>query len=224
MRRNKGFTLIELLVVIAIIAILAAILFPVFAKAREAARRTGCASNMKQVTTGLIMYTQDYDEIFPVQQDNDLGTYATSVRGCWINSTMPYVKNQGVWWCPSARRHASVPPNPPSDSNYYYNGHASGKALAAIDRPAEAVLFAEWTYRTPNTGNRPYPNDSCPNGGTCPNTTHANSEWGSNHVPGDAPTTGLGAQAGIRGGNWPFADGHVKFRASSQVMKDWVNY
>ena len=64
-RRERGFTLIELLVVIAIIAILAAILFPVFARARESARRTGCLSNMKQVTTGIMMYAQDYDEVLP---------------------------------------------------------------------------------------------------------------------------------------------------------------
>ena len=65
MRSNRGFTLIELLVVIAIIAILAAILFPVFAQAREKARQTSCLSNMKQVGLGLLMYTQDYDEQFP---------------------------------------------------------------------------------------------------------------------------------------------------------------
>src|SRR2546426_8886254 len=63
--RSQGFTLIELLVVIAIIAILAAILFPVFAQAREQARKTTCASNMKQIATGAMLYMQDYDELFP---------------------------------------------------------------------------------------------------------------------------------------------------------------
>src|SRR6266511_3956182 len=65
MRRHRGFTLIELLVVIAIIAILAAILFPVFAQAREKARQSTCTSNLKQLGNGLLMYTQDYDETFP---------------------------------------------------------------------------------------------------------------------------------------------------------------
>src|SRR5438270_721672 len=90
----RGFTLIELLVVIAIIAILAAILFPVFARARESARRTGCLSNMKQVSTGLLMYAQDNDEVFPYQQDGNICDYGKSPHAVWITSTMPYVKNK----------------------------------------------------------------------------------------------------------------------------------
>ena len=66
MARRSGFTLIELLVVIAIIAILAAILFPVFARARESARRTSCISNLKQLALGTMMYAQDYDETYPM--------------------------------------------------------------------------------------------------------------------------------------------------------------
>src|SRR3954452_14593812 len=99
-RRQRGFTLIELLVVIAIIAILAAILFPVFARARESERRTGCLSNMNQVTKAVLMYTQDYDEIMPYQQDGDICDYAKSPHAVWINSTMPYVKNKQVYYCP----------------------------------------------------------------------------------------------------------------------------
>src|SRR5207245_112347 len=80
----------------------------VFARAREAARRTGCLSNMKQVTTGILMYSQDYDEVFPFQGLPDPCDFATSKKACWINSTMPYVKNKQVWYCPSAGRHLSV--------------------------------------------------------------------------------------------------------------------
>jgi prepilin-type N-terminal cleavage/methylation domain-containing protein len=122
-RTRTGFTLIELLVVIAIIAILAAILFPVFAQARESARRSGCQSNMKQVTTAILMYAQDYDETLPYQQDGDLCDYGKSSHAVWINSTMPYVKNKQVWWCPSTDKWAPLP-NDVSDSNYWYNGHA----------------------------------------------------------------------------------------------------
>src|SRR5688500_17220008 len=101
--RRRAFTLIELLVVIAIIAILAAILFPVFAQARESARRTSCTNNMKQVTTAVLMYSQDYDEVLPYQGNNatpathraDIGDYALSRFAVWINAAQPYVKNAG---------------------------------------------------------------------------------------------------------------------------------
>jgi prepilin-type N-terminal cleavage/methylation domain-containing protein len=218
-RSARGFTLIELLVVIAIIAILAAILFPVFARARESARRTGCASNLKQITTGILMYAQDYDELLPYQQDGDLCDYGKSRHAVWITSTMPYVKNKQVWYCPSADK---WPPMPTleSDSNYWYNGHASAKALAAIPLPAQSILFVEWAHRTTCTGMRPYPNDKCPpakqgQAGTCPDTWHPMSTWGVNHQAGDV---------NIRGANYPYVDGHVKFKITSQVMPEWVNY
>ena len=96
-RRKSGFTLIELLVVIAIIAILAAILFPVFAKAREKARQTACLSNAKQIMLGALMYVQDYDETFPVEAPRTLGT------GGFVSQIMPYVKNTQIFVCPSLR-------------------------------------------------------------------------------------------------------------------------
>ncbi len=93
---RKGFTLIELLVVIAIIAILAAILFPVFAKAREKARQTSCLSNSKQFALGIMMYAQDYDETMPPS------TNLTAIGGMTLaDSVMPYVKNSQIMKCPS---------------------------------------------------------------------------------------------------------------------------
>jgi len=233
--KRRGFTLIELLVVIAIIAILAAILFPVFAQARESARRSACTSNMKQVTTAILMYTQDYDEVLPFQGNpanvtQDIGNYATSAFAVWINAAQPYVKNMGVWYCPSSLKHPSAPPTAVSDSNYWYNGHASGKALAAITLPADSVLFVEWKYRTASTGQRPYAGRPCPptappaNPSACPDTWHNNSEWGSNHVTGDPAQAAIGQRASIRGAPFPFVDGHVKFMRTAQVMQTWVNY
>lgn len=107
-RRKAGFTLIELLVVIAIIAILAAILFPVFARAREAARGTSCLSNMKQIGLSFQMYTQDYDESYPsiIPPNFDGGCAPRlgwlNANGGWAVLVNPYIKNGGVYHCPSA--------------------------------------------------------------------------------------------------------------------------
>jgi prepilin-type N-terminal cleavage/methylation domain-containing protein/prepilin-type processing-associated H-X9-DG protein len=97
-RSRAGFTLIELLVVIAIIAILAAILFPVFARAREKARQTSCVSNLKQLGLAVIMYTQDYDETYSMSLYL-AGTQAYSM----YHVHMPYMKNTQIFQCPTER-------------------------------------------------------------------------------------------------------------------------
>lgn len=107
---KRGFTLIELLVVIAIIAILAAILFPVFARAREQARSSSCLSNTKQTTLGVLMYVQDYDETFLTTQNGLGGDYPGWDPYCgtwvgfrsWARIVQPYVKNKQIFTCPSA--------------------------------------------------------------------------------------------------------------------------
>src|ERR671937_3260098 len=96
MKRRSAFTLIELLVVIAIIAILAAILFPVFAQAREKARASTCLSNSRQMGIGLTMYAQDYDETYPWAAGLNPDT-----TPCWAGLIYPYVKNLSVFQCPS---------------------------------------------------------------------------------------------------------------------------
>jgi len=98
MRKTRsGFTLIELLVVIAIIAILAAILFPVFARAREKARETSCSSQLRQLGLALHMYAQDYDEMFPFD------AYIGNPHPMLVTGLYPYVKNRNLFYCPSAR-------------------------------------------------------------------------------------------------------------------------
>ena len=111
---NRGFTLIELLVVIAIIAILAAILFPVFAQARERARQTACLSNLKQIGLGFAMYVQDYDELLPDRRDLKISlpggwrpwtSWPTSdPRTGWAAIVLqPYTHNYAIWVCPSVK-------------------------------------------------------------------------------------------------------------------------
>src|SRR5947209_15960773 len=100
--KRLGFTLIELLVVIAIIAILAAILFPVFAQARESARQTSCLSNMKQIGLALMMYVQDNDEVNPNIYQG-WGTIDNQFQEGWLwkNAIEAYIKAKGIWKCPS---------------------------------------------------------------------------------------------------------------------------
>src|SRR5688500_3185131 len=118
MQRRKGFTLIELLVVIAIIAILAAILFPVFAQARERARLTACISNMRQIGTSLMMYVQDYDETYPYIRFHAPGaaSWQAATRGkntyVWQNAIRPYLKSVDVFACPSNPNSRSIPGTP----------------------------------------------------------------------------------------------------------------
>src|SRR5713226_8162731 len=102
-RKPRGFTLIELLVVITIIAILAAILFPVFAQAREKARQSACMSNMRQIGTGVMMYVQDWDESYPKSRLFHLPRASDCDQRVvtWKHETLPYVKNIDVFKCPS---------------------------------------------------------------------------------------------------------------------------
>ncbi len=171
-KRRNGFTLIELLVVIAIIAILAAILFPVFAQAREKARQTACLSNSKQVGLSTLMYSQDYDEQYPIgsAQGNDGSWYwnfnlpipynwrasvppgtprATAAQGQWGNALQSYIKSWGVYGCPSgpevrlAVSDYTAPVVPWAGDTTTYNGLLSSYNQAGVSTPANLPMFWE---------------------------------------------------------------------------------
>jgi prepilin-type N-terminal cleavage/methylation domain-containing protein/prepilin-type processing-associated H-X9-DG protein len=131
-RRESGFTLIELLVVIAIIAILAAILFPVFAQAREKARQATCISNLKQLGLGINMYAQDYDEALPYNYN-----YTPDLKYAWWwqDSVRPYIKSEAVFTCPSASPHTQNASNrPPGTPNPLIRDYIANAAATAVDR------------------------------------------------------------------------------------------
>jgi prepilin-type N-terminal cleavage/methylation domain-containing protein/prepilin-type processing-associated H-X9-DG protein len=148
--RRRGFTLIELLVVIAIIAILAAILFPVFARAREKARQASCQSNLKQLATAFMMYTQDYDEYCPDHCGQSTGN-------CWAVSIYPYIKNAQLFACPSDpalgtfgiwRDFANGPMHafdPPLPRGYAWSLMLDLAAIGKVAAPSQTPIFADGT-------------------------------------------------------------------------------
>jgi len=149
-RTQNGFTLIELLVVIAIISILAAILFPVFARARENARRTSCLSNLKQIGLGVMMYVQDYDEKYPhinfanasVPPEDGWWYQDSSGRSWfWENSVMPYIKSSQVFLCPSSYSPTtySSPYSGLSGDRGPYSDHYGANTTVFKPRPENAT-------------------------------------------------------------------------------------
>jgi prepilin-type N-terminal cleavage/methylation domain-containing protein/prepilin-type processing-associated H-X9-DG protein len=148
---KKGFTLIELLVVIAIIAILAAILFPVFAKAREKARQSSCLSNHKQIVLGFLQYVQDYDEIMPLAGalTGDVAIWPNGALGnnFWMVRIYPYLKNWQVFNCPSALFRWDGSPSaavPVGMNGIQATGGGPLLApLAAVINPAQLAIFAD---------------------------------------------------------------------------------
>jgi prepilin-type N-terminal cleavage/methylation domain-containing protein/prepilin-type processing-associated H-X9-DG protein len=188
MRRNlSAFTLIELLVVIAIIAILAAILFPVFAQAREKARGISCLSNLRQIGIATAMYTQDNDEGFPLDSH--------SPNASWIDTLQPYTKTLLLNQCPSDTSINWVTPIPPSTrirrSSYATNDFLTPQGgfatLSSIEKPASTIFAAELLEN--RTGDH----------------LHATS-W---PVPTD-PLTEVAVNRHQQGSNYIFTDGHAK--------------
>lgn len=215
--KRRGFTLIELLVVIAIIAILAAILFPVFARAREKARQASCSSNLKQLGLGLMMYAQDYDERFPTTDWGE-GNAGRANSCTWWGGIYPYVKNVQLYACPSSNRsctptHAvwrnfntAFAGNPAV--NYGYNelmtgAGTGGVKIARLQSPADTLILGDCTctwgggyWSSTDRGQLrryAFATGNAPCG--CPPNLTTNDAWAIHNG----------------GSNLTFADGHVKW-------------
>ncbi len=212
--RPPSFTLIELLVVIAIIAILAAILFPVFAQARAKARQTACLSNMKQIGTGLMMYAQDYDEVLPGNTDHRAGFnlpdgFRTPYDGgnpltwrVWARDIQPYIKNFEVYVCPGSTPNGgtllfSAHPRKDYNTSYHLNGIAATKSMAAVPAPADTIYLQEASFYTRTAQERPNVE------GTPPMGTRFNHDSYNIHHN--------------EGGNLLFCDGHAKWHKKTRI-------
>lgn len=143
---RRAFTLIELLVVIAIIGILSALLFPVFAKAREKARQAACSSNMKQIGLGILQYVQDYDETYPLTcYGYTLGVGNQYIPGqfyYWEQAINPYVKSTAVYICPSNPKNGEYPGSPAATTPISYA--ANGYSLGSFGN--QRALLGDGTY------------------------------------------------------------------------------
>jgi prepilin-type N-terminal cleavage/methylation domain-containing protein/prepilin-type processing-associated H-X9-DG protein len=219
-RKRIGFTLIELLVVIAIIAILAAILFPVFARARENARRASCQSNMKQIGLGIAQYTQDYDDkMTPI----DRYTSGSGVGGAWTNLLQPYVKSTQIFNCPSNTSTTPIVGGGGALNDYIANGNwgtpqasfdyarpmdvtshvspysVTARSLAEFTEPARTITVAEYS-----------------------GTKSDGFIWSTSATPAGV-TGGLSPQNHLGVTNYLFGDGHVKALKPTATL-NWTNW
>ncbi len=230
MKIKKAFTLIELLVVIAIIAILAAILFPVFSRARENARRSSCQSNLKQIGLGLMQYTQDYDERLVLGDDQ-----GNVIRRHYAELLMPYLKSEQIFRCPSAAGSKNecnpfgrFPLSYALNQMYELDGSSLGRSRQMFHAVGPMSLAAiEDTARTVFIGDTQ-------NQGTAPTYTDNESNYcyqviGSTINSAISPATvgysGQGAFVNrhLDGANWAFMDGHVKWMPISKIMERNTN-
>jgi prepilin-type N-terminal cleavage/methylation domain-containing protein/prepilin-type processing-associated H-X9-DG protein len=238
---KKAFTLIELLVVIAIIAILASILFPVFGRARENARRSSCQSNLKQLGLAFIQYTQDYDETLPVGMGGGGGVNPPYQGIGWGGDINPYIKSNQIYICPSDTT-GYTGPGGSIPVSYAYNRSLTfvngasypgpqGK-IAAFNGISKTVMLCEvrncWAVVSPIAGVS-YSGDgetySPGINGVWDNQTNANgtniefmtgplgnrSRASGSYIAADS----LGRH--LEGSNYLMADGHVKWFKGSQV-------
>jgi len=239
--RVKGFTLIELLVVIAIIAILAAILFPVFTQAREQARQTQCLSNSRQIGLALAMYIQDWDELMPSVR---MMWQGIPTPQSWIDQLQPYVRAKLLHRCPSDSSPAWEE-NPPRVTSYGFNAYLDpfhppygnpqnprAFSLAAVVSPAQCIYSAELAERHSRTGMLIKADHFMPMyWGTPPRVVDSQMNMMTWDAARGEPTT-LAIRRHNGGSNYVFVDGHARWHPFSQTwrqiaghppLRDWYD-
>jgi len=226
-KSNKGFTLIELLVVIVIISILSVILFPVFARARENARRSACMSNMKQIGLGLMQYLQDYDERYPPSTQCDItgcGSYATDTDPSkpsgvfmtasyvgtnhyrtWMDSIFPYVKSTQIFVCPSWSGDKTTTSYGYSSAFGSYRSSPTSWGAGSANNFIP-ISMAAVTRPSEVICIAEYPSSSSPMMGPIDIRTQA------------ADPNSIRATPHLEGGNAVYADGHVKWRSRGTIL------
>jgi prepilin-type N-terminal cleavage/methylation domain-containing protein/prepilin-type processing-associated H-X9-DG protein len=236
-KKQAGFTLIELLVTIAVISLLAAILFPVFARARENARRSGCMSNLKQLALGIIQYTQDYDERYPASlggpwggpytPQNTPGTPGAkfTINGTahivsWMDMIFPYVKSVQIFECPSQPDSSSLTSSSYKNaSSYGYNSAFGGSdnwqfgLSASGNNMGNALSVIQRPAEVAMLSDYQY----------LYNHASLPSYYASAFVPGASDTKVHSVSPHFEGTNLAFADGHVKWMKPTQIIKTFTN-
>ena len=231
--KKQGFTLIELLVVIAIISILAAILFPAFARAREQARKASCQSNLKQIGLAVIMYTQDYDEAYPV---SSMGYHVTGTTSWtrWYHVLQPYAKSYQVWVCPTSGAVSHWTSGGLAGMQFSYGINNCGASLTDGGKPGYGFgnTFGQCTV----SGNGPtkmmdidspsetiFAGDAASNGRSnglligYSSSSYVPVLHGGQVGPFNTATT-QPVDMSQGGGNYLFADGHVKFIQAQKLL------
>lgn len=225
---RRGFTLIELLVVVAVIALLAAILFPVFGMAREKARRSACSSNMKQIGLALLQYAQDFDETMPTMSGTQSGNcatgpectspgdtvwnYSTTTNQNWIKCIYPYINSWAFFHCPSAVNNTGTNhiPSGNSANSYLVNAALLQRHLSAMSAPSALI----WAQESPTISRQALARPRTTGASVTlpiksgPSGTDLNAWW---YQPGGVDHLHQG------GCNLLFADGHVKWRTADSV-------
>ena len=200
---------------IAIIAILAAILFPVFARARENARRSSCQSNLKQIALGIKQYIHDYDAKYPLAVTGGGSTIG------WGDATQPYLKSDQIFQCPSEPNAPAANPNNNGYSDYFYNAALSWNGDISNQQYNRGVKEAALEFSSLTILNGDFRDAGSGAGGTATTRSTGRSTNSSNNrtdfpgATGANPETvsdiGGGAQTHLEGINLSFADGHVKW-------------